>query len=252
MAGSVEGKKIFCVIDKHVGFECLKFLINNFARDSYTIVIGGNSPSETYDLLLLNSIKYIKIQDFNPENFQNTHFDWLLNLWGNIIFKKEFLNCFEHTLNIHPSYLPYCRGSDPIVWTIQNQCICGVTLHCISQDVDCGDIWYQQELKLGPIIKGKDLYSTLIELSITTFKEQWGNIRNLVISPVRQPNLDNGIIHKRRMLLADRLIDAEDTMKVKDFILKVNSHDFYPKYTAICTLNNKKYGITLNLEEINE
>jgi len=51
------------------------------------------------------------------------------------------LGCF----NLHPSLLPTYRGPDPLFWQFYyGECAGGVTLHCVSQELDAGPIVVQQ------------------------------------------------------------------------------------------------------------
>ena len=66
---------------------------------------------------------------------EENYFDWLLNLWGNYIFSAELISRAHRSLNIHPSFLPYGRGSDSVVWSIRYGHPAGVTLHQITNEI---------------------------------------------------------------------------------------------------------------------
>jgi len=64
------------------------------------------------------------------------------------IFKKELLSKLK-IINLHPSLLPKYRGPSPEFWAIKNkEEFIGITLHWVNEDIDSGDIIYQQEFKL--------------------------------------------------------------------------------------------------------
>ena len=46
---------------------------------------------------------------------------------------------------MHPSFLPYCRGSDTAAWSIINNYQCGVSLITIEKKIDSGKIWSQKK-----------------------------------------------------------------------------------------------------------
>lgn len=243
-------QKIMCFVYNKVGVGCLKFLVNNFSSDHYTVVFHNKCENEINDFKNLKNVSCIPLEKFLVDNFENCNFDWLLSLCCGYIFPNQFLKHFQHTLNIHPGYLPLCRGNDPAAWTIRYHFKAGVSLHCISPTLDGGDIWVREELPYPISIKAKKLHIQLHDLCIQVFCKYWKRIRNLEIVPLSQNYSKNNVAFTRKMFLQDTIIHEDEIMSVKDFILRVNSHDFSPNYTAICKLDNKKYKITLNLEEI--
>ena len=53
-------------------------------------------------------------------------------------------------LNVHPSLLPANRGPVPLFWTFrEGQETTGVTIHCIDERMDSGDILAQEALKVS-------------------------------------------------------------------------------------------------------
>ncbi|MDQ5984912.1 MAG: Methionyl-tRNA formyltransferase [Syntrophus sp. SKADARSKE-3] len=54
-------------------------------------------------------------------------------------------------INVHPSLLPKYRGATPMNWTLINgEEITGVTIMCVNEGVDTGDILLQQETPVAP------------------------------------------------------------------------------------------------------
>ena len=52
-------------------------------------------------------------------------------------------------VNVHPSLLPYYRGPTPIEWCIENnEKQTGWTLHRINEEIDGGEILYQEVIKI--------------------------------------------------------------------------------------------------------
>ena len=93
MDGSVRSRKILCFINKKVGHECFSFLLKKFPQDDYYVVLG-NQCNQIINLLKDCHINYINQKNFNENIFPEIQFDWLLNLWGGVIFKKKFLGRF--------------------------------------------------------------------------------------------------------------------------------------------------------------
>lgn len=69
----------------------------------------------------------------------------------NNIIPKVFIDAIKDgILNVHPSLLPKYRGGNPYSWVIiNNEKETGVTIHYISEDLDKGDIVYQQKVPIS-------------------------------------------------------------------------------------------------------
>lgn len=68
------------------------------------------------------------------------------------IFSKAFLAATDDkAINFHPSYLPRCRGANPIYWTIASQeDYGGVTAHYLTERIDRGAIVAQVKILFEP------------------------------------------------------------------------------------------------------
>lgn len=68
----------------------------------------------------------------------------------NQIFKKETICRFQDLVNFHPSILPLYRGPVPSYWCLHNgETKTGFTLHRITDQIDRGEILYQDTILLG-------------------------------------------------------------------------------------------------------
>jgi len=66
-------------------------------------------------------------------------------LGGAGIVKENIFSAAKFgTLNTHPGLLPYIRGSLPVAWSIKKDIPIGVTLHTVTDKLDCGP-WIKQE-----------------------------------------------------------------------------------------------------------
>lgn len=240
---------------KWIGAQCVEFLLDHFSEDEYTIVVCEPEADRTIEMLARRGVSYMRLNDEAIKVICDSppgHFDWLLNLWGGYIFKEHVLSRADRTLNIHPAFLPYCRGRDPVVWAIRNNYPAGVTLHSITQGVDEGPIWYQEQVPYEFPVRGGELYERVIDRSWRSFCEQWGNLRDRNASLMTQPVIENNSTYKRADLLEDQLIDADSNESAKDVVLRLLAHDFSPGYSARVVFGGKLYDATLNLNAVEE
>jgi len=122
------------------------------------------NPLKIYDLLILQKKKYKITKTLKPFGFSiqfvlnvnSTNFIKKIpnNTIGictgfNQIFKKDLIDSLTDFVNIHPSLLPYYRGPTPVEWCIENkEKHTGWTLHQISEEIDRGEILYQEVIKI--------------------------------------------------------------------------------------------------------
>lgn len=82
------------------------------------------------------------------------------------IFGPRFLELFPRGgINMHPSLLPRHRGPSPIpAALLAGDEVTGVTVQCLSLEMDAGDILEQREIPLTDRVTAQDLYHQLGEL----------------------------------------------------------------------------------------
>lgn len=71
---------------------------------------------------------------------------------------QSIIQCCSLAFNFHPSLLPRYRGPMPVFWQLRdgNNTI-GLSIHCLSQQLDCGDIMAQSELALADGMRGTEI-----------------------------------------------------------------------------------------------
>ena len=91
-------------------------------------------------------IKFIS-KDFNKffNNIKKNEYDWLLNIWGYKILKKDFLKKFKNNLNLHPAFLPFNRGRDPYYFSIMNNTPIGICIHKMDETIDGGKFFLRKK-----------------------------------------------------------------------------------------------------------
>jgi len=76
---------------------------------------------------------------------------------GARILKQNIIQSIKYgVLNFHPALLPYVRGLDSILWSIEKDYPIGVTAHLINEQIDAGFLVCQ---KNTPISKEDDIYT---------------------------------------------------------------------------------------------
>ena len=252
---STKKKKILVLCNsdkskKNIVFELIKYLSKQKKDVYYFLVLDKNK--KIIDFLNKNKKKIIKKNFFYfTENVKKNQFDWLINLWTPIIFKKEFIKKFNNNLNLHPSFLPYNRGKDPYIWSIVDQTPFGVTIHKMNDKIDDGDFYIRKKISLNFPFSGYNLYKeSLLEIK-KLFLKNWIKIKN---------NNKKLKKYKKKMKLNYRkdlhkinLINLDDikNTKIKKFILGALSQDF-PSFKQQIRYKKKIYDVKITIKKGNK
>lgn len=242
---------------KHkVALSILKYFIKEHQKESKNIFVCVVDADKD----ICNFLKEKKINFIfkNVKNFlidlKSYSFDWLLNIWGPLIFKNEILKKFKNNLNLHPSYLPYAKGKDPYVWSIQKQYPLGITIHEMNTKIDSGKYFVRKKFNLEFPYKGGDVFDRSLKKCIIEFKKHWKNIRNHKIKKKKLNIIATKTkTFKRADLVHDNFIDLnkKNNRALKKFIYRVLSHDFDFNKLQL-KINKSIYDIKLDLKKRNK
>lgn len=126
-------------------------------------------------------------------------YDFLISYGYRHILGKRVLDCFEKTkrINLHISYLPYNRGASPNLWSWIDDTPKGVTIHCLDDGIDTGDILVQREVWFAPTY-AHTLRTSYVELHkqmLRLFRENVEELLLGIISPQKQ--VGEGTYHNK-------------------------------------------------------
>ncbi|MBF0300525.1 MAG: methionyl-tRNA formyltransferase, partial [Oligoflexia bacterium] len=189
--------KIIFMGNQTIGYNCLKYLIENkenvqavFAIcDSYWKKFSNKEKSNYnwYPSVGELSTKS-NIPTYYPENI-NSHYyvDLINNLNPDIIFSISWEQMIgvdilkipnQGAINMHGSLLPKNRGHAPINWAIiRGEKITGFTMHYMSEKADAGDIIAQKECQIYFEDTAITLSERLMEAGLNLFAEQFPLIK---------------------------------------------------------------------------
>lgn len=172
--------------------------------------------------------------------------DIAVSVFFGYILKRDFIDIFPHgVINLHPSYLPYNRGSCPNVWSIVDGTPAGVSLHYIDEGIDTGDIIARRRVEQKATDTGKTLYQRLEKECVALFRDIWPIIssgRNQ-----RTPQEDGGTLGRLRDLPEIAHIDRDETVKAGDLINVLRALTFPPYAGAYFMDGNERVYMRLEL-----
>jgi folate-dependent phosphoribosylglycinamide formyltransferase PurN len=220
---------VICAGDRSnnsIALNCISHIYKQ-KKDKITIYLL-DSNKEISKFANKNKIKIIK-KNFNSfiKNIKKNQFDWLLNIWGHKILKKDFLKKFKSNLNLHPSYLPYNRGRDPYYFSIIDNTPIGVCIHRMDQTVDGGKYFIRKKIIIKfPTTAGVIFNQSLYQIK-KLFLKNWLKIRNKKIKLKKfEPKVKK--INKRKSFIKNNflILDDKKNIKEKNFVLNCLAQDF--------------------------
>ena len=233
---------------RRVGLELLTYLLDIDAPVER--VIAGSA--EAGPILDLAENRGVPAQVYTPEVqsqllLAGKRYGWLLNLWSPYILTPPVLELANRRLNTHPSLVPHSRGNDTAAWTIRNGLPAGVSLIEMHQGVDTGEVYAQQEVLYTFPIRGSELHAILQDELVALFKRLWPAIYSNEVPP--EPQKGPVTYRTRRETERDRTLDASTTLTLEEFMCWALAHDFSPRTTAEVQYLDRRYKLTLAVEQ---
>jgi methionyl-tRNA formyltransferase len=137
-------------------------------------------------------IEVAEVEKVNP--------DLIVSYGYKYIIRPSIFRKFR-TINLHISYLPYNRGSNPNFWSFYHDTIKGVTIHEVAKAIDSGNIIKQKEVFFTK--EEDDLektYNKLKKEMSKLFVENWQSIRYNTYIAKRQ-DLSQGSYYTKKDFL---------------------------------------------------
>ena len=117
---------------------------------TFRILFLGYKKNDTKLISFFRKKKFIVIENgqkiLSPKNL--TIYDLIISYGYKRIIKKKILKQLKRPpINLHISYLPYNKGSDPNYWSFKEKTPSGITIHEIDSGVDTGNIIYRKKIE---------------------------------------------------------------------------------------------------------
>lgn len=243
---------IVCIVGNRIGPSCLEAVLAHGAAGQ---IIVGATPRADFEEVKEVVAAFETNAPVLPagdvlEMIANGEIEprWLLNLWGELIIPPETLARVGASLNVHPSLLPWARGSDPVVWTIVNQWPAGATLHVMTGEVDAGPIWAQREVQYSFPCRGGELYARVVDACLDLFVETWPSIMSGAVVPTDQgeapaPAARRRDLHEMRVIRVDDFTDVP----AREVLARLLAYDFGPDFSAQLQMGEDRFHARLEV-----
>ncbi len=245
--------RVFFMGNNWVGLQCLKWL----QEQGYPVVGMAVHPPERskFRQELLQVVQGIPIfdgaqlrDDAILAQIAALQADVALSIFFGYILKEPFIRLFPSgVINLHPSLLPYNRGTYPNVWSIVEQTPAGATLHYIDTGIDSGDLIAQQKVEVAATDTGETLYRKLEQICVQLFQETWPLVAVGQAPRFAQPV--GGTTHRARDVANIDEIHLDQTYVARDLINVLRARTFGEYAGAYFIENGRKIYLQLQLVE---
>jgi methionyl-tRNA formyltransferase len=178
--------------------------------------------------------------------------DLALSVFFSYVLKPDFLGLFPAgCINLHPSYLPFNRGTFPNVWSIVDGTPAGATLHYVDMGIDTGDVIARREVAVLPSDTGKTLYERLEQACVELFMDTWPTILDGTAPRIPQDTA-RGTHHRFRDVEAIDRIDLERPYLARELIDILRARTYPPYRGAYFVSGTKRFYVQIEILEEDE
>jgi methionyl-tRNA formyltransferase len=241
--------------DKWVGYELLDFIFKTKKDPVKFVIAQQDSPykDKIKTLCLENEVPcYTNIKCNTPEFkflLQEENIDIGMLLWWPTILKKEIIESVNTGfINTHPSLIPLNRGKHPYYWATVSENPIGSTLHFINENVDEGNILFQEPYVTDISDTGDEIYEKSLNHMVYLFKKNYVNILEGSYT-LKKPDLEAGDFHLSKEIEIHSCIDLNRSYIGKELLNIIRARTFKNSKSAYFIHNEKKYFVRLQIEE---
>lgn len=236
--------------DRGIASRVLTMFLKEYRTQGFDI-IGIVSSSRFYDEhrpLLGEGACFISNEsrntDFLVKFIENNKINLLMSVQHNWILSRSVLSAAGGVaFNLHNAKLPNYKGFNSISHAIHNGDEDYVsTLHWMSEEVDSGNIAYEEVTKISPIDTAKSLHGKTIEASVRIAGKLFDCLRDKILPPSNPLLcLENGIFYGRESI--KNLLEIKLSESPAEINRKVRAAYYPPFNTAYIIVD----GLRVNL-----
>lgn len=241
--------KLVLLADGHVGEEVTDFLLETYADDIELVVTKEINS-------IYNTVKKseIPVRVFDSEDSivekLNEGVDLGVMAWWPKILKKPLLNYPRlGFVNTHPSLLPYNRGKHYNFWALVEQVPFGVTLHCVDQGIDTGNIIAQSKLSYDWCDTGQTLYKKAQNAMVELFRKTYPLMRTGQFESTPQSKTIGSFHHSSELDLASR-IELDQLYRASDLLNLIRARTFEGYPGCWFEIDGVRYEISVNIRKV--
>jgi len=239
-------------------------VLSKIIEEKYTVVAVATAPDKPAGRgkkLLSSEVKEYALSKnlmvLQPEKLKSEEFITLLHSLNANVFVVVAFRMLPQivwkmpskgTFNLHASLLPQYRGAAPINWAIINgEKETGVTTFFIQEEIDKGNIIFQEKIKIEDNWDAGILHDKLMDIGSALVVKTLGAIENNTINTVSQEDVNLGMELKP----APKIFKEDCKLNFSDSAEKIHlmCKGLSPFPGAWCTLKNNEKTFLLKIYE---
>lgn len=174
--------------------------------------------------------------------------DYIFCVHYHKILPKEILEIpRKGCVNLHPAYLPWCRGWHTPSWAILDGTPAGATMHYMTEEVDAGDIIWQQKVEISPADTAHTLYQRVLEVEGYVFMRGFMNLMNGTAGRLSQSCYAKRTDHKKSDL-ADIQPLSTGEQETISLLRALTTNDITE--AAYFEQDGRRYAVQVHIEEL--
>lgn len=240
-----------------VGYEIVKFFHETNEEFSCLVLDAKDKENINKNILDIAKNKEIIYSDHlykkqSLDALQQMHLDLIILAWWPYIIKENIIKIPKlGCLNFHPSFLPFNRGKHPNFWSLVEDVPYGVSIHFVENQVDSGDIAFQEISEKTWEDTGKSLHEKGKREIVNLFKKNFPRIKNEEIPKFKQ-DLTEGSFHKSGEIDQASRIKLDEKYEVRHLLNILRARTFPPYPAAWFMENGQKFEVRVEIKKVNE
>lgn len=153
------------------------------------------------------------------------------------------------TLNLHPAYLPFNRGSNTPTWAIVDGNPYGATLHWVDEGLDTGEVALQKGLDVRPDDTAHSLYQRVLQLELELLHEALPLLFSRTLP--RVPQAGRGSCHLKEELRTMQRLELTEFRQVGDvlkFLRALTTKDW--DEAAYFEIDGNTYSVRVEMRRV--
>lgn len=239
--------RLLLLADSRVGFEIAKYLVERFPQDLALVVTTAENDIHHESRKLKVPVQVFDTDEALATQLASDEIDLGVLAWWPKIIKAQLLELPRlGFINTHPSFLPYNRGKHYNFWAIVEEAPFGVSLHCVNDGIDSGDIVAQDHIAYDWCDTGGSLYGKAQEAMVKLFCATYPILRKGQF-PRYPQETNSGSFHRASELESASHLQLETSYRGREILNLLRARTFPGHPGCWFEENGERYEVRIEI-----